>query len=208
MSESVFRQAANLRSSTVNAEAIIRRELSPSEALLWAGRPRLGIVFRAYDFLFIPLSLLWLAFVVFWQISILTENPLPEGVVMGTVFFIIFFLAGLYFAFGRFLVDRWLRSKTVYGVTSERVLIVSEWFDRKVTSLCLDSLADLTLSESANGSGTVTFVTTPFNYWWYSQSGWPGSSWVSIPMFELASDVRQVYETVRDARRAAIKLVN
>jgi hypothetical protein len=208
MSESAFRQEANLRSSTVDAQAVIQRELSPSETLLWAGRPRLGIAFRAYDLLLVPLSLGWLALVAFWLIFILTENPMPEGAMMGIVFLSIFFLAGLYFAFGRFLVDRWLRSKTVYGVTSERVLIVSQWFDRKVTSLCLDSLADLTLTESSKGSGTITFVTTPLTYWWYSQSGWPGAPWFGVPMFELAGSVRQVYETVRDARRAAIKRVN
>jgi hypothetical protein len=207
MSESVFRQAANLRSSTVNAEAIIRRELSPSEALLWAGRPRLGIVFRAYDLLLVPFTLLWLAMVVGGEINVLMESP-PGAAVAGTVFLSVFFLVGLFFGFGRFFVDRWLRERTVYGVSSERVLIVSHWFRRKVKSLCLDTLIDLTLTESANGSGTITFGPLAPMSGWYVRPGWTGWGWAYIPLFELAEGARQVYETVRDARRAAIKRMN
>ncbi len=198
----------------MDAETIIRKELSPSETLLWAGRPRQGIAFRAYDIGLIPFSLLWLAFCVFGFFNVITETPQPGAAVMGAVIMTIMFLVGLFFGFGRFFVDNWLRARTVYGITSERVLIVSHCFRRKVRSLCLDTLHDLTLTEFANGSGTIIFgPVAPKSGWyaqagWYTQPGWSRWGWEFVPLFELAENARQVYETVRDARRAAIKQVN
>jgi hypothetical protein len=187
----------------VNAEAIIQGELSPSETLLWAGRPRLGIVFRGIDGYFIPFSVLILGFSVFWCFGVVAQGD-PIGLVVGVPLV----LLGLYAGFGRFFVDRWLRSRMAYGISSDRVIIVSEWFSRRVRSLCLETLTDLSLTERANGAGRITFGPGLSLYGWHAQSSWLGSGSLSIPMFDLAENARQVYETVRNARRAAIRRVN
>jgi hypothetical protein len=42
-----------------DARQEVLKELGPSERLLWVGRPRQGVAFRATDAFFIPFSMLW-----------------------------------------------------------------------------------------------------------------------------------------------------
>ncbi len=137
-------------------ESKLDGELREREQLLWYGRPKQGIRLRAIDALLIPFSLMWCGFAIFWEVTALT---------MGAPFFfalwgIPFVLVGLYFVFGRFLVEAKGREKTYYGVTDERIIIVSGLFSRKVKSLNLRTLSDVSLTEKADGSGTITFGPT------------------------------------------------
>jgi len=50
-----------------------------------------------------------------------------------------------------------LRSRTYYGLTNERVIIISGLSSRTVKSLQVQTLTDVSLSEDASGTGTVTF---------------------------------------------------
>jgi hypothetical protein len=50
-----------------------------------------------------------------------------------------------------------LRSRTYYGLTNERVIIISGLSSRTVKSLQVQTLTDVSLSEEASGTGTVTF---------------------------------------------------
>jgi len=115
-----------------------------------------------------------------------------------------FVLVGLYMIFGRFWVDARQRARTFYGITSERVVIVFGLFARRVKSLSIDTLTDVSLTERSGGSGTITLclVPPPF-YGWYSGSGWPGFPYQTIPILELPAEAREVYEIIRRAQRAA-----
>src|SRR5262245_52827091 len=112
----------------VDAGLIVQRELGPQERLLWSGRPRVGLVLRASDTFMIPFSLLWGGFAVFWEYSVVTGGAPFFFMLWG----IPFVLVGLYFIFGRFVVDMKQRETTTYGVTDERVLIISGLFARRV----------------------------------------------------------------------------
>ena len=68
-----------------------------------------------------------------------------------------FILIGAHMLVGRFFVDKWQRARTTYGLTSQRVIIVSELFRRSIKSLNLRTLADVSLTERPDGSGTITF---------------------------------------------------
>ena len=68
-----------------------------------------------------------------------------------------FVLVGLYMIVGRFFYEAMLRSRTYYGVTNERVIIISGLSSRTVKSLQVQTLTDVSLSEEASGTGTVTF---------------------------------------------------
>ena len=168
-------------SVSVDAGAIIHRELGMHERMLWAGRPQSGIVLRGADAYLIPFSLLWGGFAFFWEFSVLRS---------GAPFFfrlwgIPFVLMGCYLIFGRFLVDRRQREKTVYGVTNERAIIVSGLFTRTVKSLNLRTLTDVSLEERGNGSGTITFGQANPYAWWLSGAGWwPGMA-AAPPAFVL-----------------------
>src|SRR5262249_50119634 len=96
---------------------------------------------------------MWGGFAIFWELTAIN---------MGAPFFfalwgVPFVLVGLYIMFGRFLLDVRQRAATTYGVTSERVIIISGLFSRAIKSLNVATLTDLSLSERSNGGGTITF---------------------------------------------------
>ncbi|MHC5538623.1 PH domain-containing protein [Singulisphaera rosea] len=179
-------------------EDVIRRELSPSERLLWAGRPPLGLRLRAIDAFLIPFSLLWGGFAIVWEGSVITIGA-PKLMALAGIPFV---LVGLYVIFGRFWVDARQRSATVYGITSERVVIVSGVFSRKIKSLNIETLSDVSLTERTNGSGTITFGPTPPWYMTNFGGGWPSPGQPVVPTLEHFANARDVYEIIRQAQRA------
>ena len=183
----------------IEAGSIVQREIGPQERMLWAGRPRAGLVLRPMDTFLIPFSLLWGGFAFFWEYSVLRE---------GAPFFfrlwgVPFVLMGLYFIFGRFLVDAKQREKTFYGLTNERVITVSGVFTRSVKSLMLRNLTDVSLHERSDGSGTITFGPENPYGWSFSGAGWWPGMPASPPAFTLIPRAKEVYETLRSAQRSA-----
>ena len=92
------------------------------------------------------------------------------------------------------------RAKTFYGVTNERVIIISGLFSKQVKSLNLRTLMDVSLSERSDGSGTISFGPSyPTGRW--VPSGWPGASRYAPPAFEMIDEAKSVYETIRQAQK-------
>ncbi len=102
----------------------------------------------------------------------------------------------------RKLVGVILPIRTFYGVTSERVVIVSGLLASHVKSVNLDLLSELSLSERASGSGTITLGRVPWYWWPRGAAGWPGFGHSLVPTIELENDARKVYEIIRGARRS------
>jgi hypothetical protein len=151
------------------------------------------------DGFLIPFSIMWGAFVIFWEVSVIAGGAPPFFAIWGVPFVLI----GLYLMFGRFWVDARQRAATVYGVTTERVIIVSGVFARRVKSLSIDTLTDVSLTERADAGGAITFGSIPFMHWWYVGAGWPAFGPQTVPTFELAEGAREVYEIIRMAQRAS-----
>ena len=181
-------------------ESEIKRELTAGEQILWTGRPKTGIVFRLSDAFLIPFGLLWGGFAVFCE----------HGVIMSDApfFFALFgiplVLVGVYLIFGRFLVDAKQRGQTFYGVTSQRIVIISGILSRKVNSLNLPALNGVSLSEKRDYTGTITFGTAnPMLLMWPGLL-WPGLSWPGVPQvplaFEMISHAKKVYEIIQEAQ--------
>lgn len=103
-------------------------------------------------------------------------------------FFLMFLGFGCFIAIGRFWFDIKMRAGTFYGVTSERVLIVSGLFDRKVQSLDLASLPELTFTETSNGAGSIEFESIA------SETRAPAR-------FDQIERVREVYNMIGTAQR-------
>jgi hypothetical protein len=182
-------------------EEVIQAELAPGEQLLWTGRPPQGWMLRAVDAFLIPFGLLWSGCVV----AALVQTIANRANWFGALFLVPFILVGLYFIFGRFLVDARDRQRTVYGITSERIIIVSGLRGRRVKSLNLDTLTDITLTES-RGGGVITFGPLVPMWHWYAGSGWPGTGQQSVPRFELPGNAKQVYDVIRTASRKSRQL--
>ena len=177
------------------AEQVIGELLSGDERLLWTGRPKQGVLLRPADALAIPFSLIWSAFIVFWEIGVSKGN----GNLFMQLWGIPFILVGVYMLVGRFVVDTWQRSRTTYGLTSQRAIIVSELLRRSIKSLNLRTLADVSLDERSDGTGTISFGSTA-DRWPYRGLQMPGMSGGLVPTFELIPNARMVFDQIRRAQ--------
>ncbi len=179
------------------AEHLIRRELGPGERLLWSGQPRRGIRLQPADAVFISFTLLWSGFAIVWEYQAI------EG---AGLFFALagvpFILIGVYMIVGRFFADARRRAKTAYALTDQRVLIVSDFFGRRLTSLPLATSIELSVTERADRSGTTTFGRAQPMQSWTASIPWPGTNVYAAPSFEQIEEVRQVYDLVSNAQRA------
>jgi hypothetical protein len=207
---------------TVDASQVIARELEAGESLLWCGQPRKGIVFRSSDVFLIPFSIMWGGFAIFWETTVLSQarksgSTIPLFMVLWGIPFV---LVGLYMIFFRFIVDARRREHTCYGLTDRRAIIVTGLVGgelspslgtltalaaglgrRKVKSLDLRTMTDVSMSERSDGSGTITFgAQNQVSY--LAGSGWPGSrSNAATPSFDLLQNVKSIYELIRGAQR-------
>jgi hypothetical protein len=171
----------------------IRRQLGVGEHVLWHGQPIEGLRLRPRDAFVIPFSLLWCGFVVFWNVTVWSQNS--------SLFFrlwgVPFLLVGAYMVIGRFFVDASMRARTDYAVTNERILIVTHLFSERVTSLFLASLPEMTLQVNASGRGTIQFGIAPPVAVTWNPSGTFDAQQRMVPNFFEIPDARAVADLVR-----------
>lgn len=182
---------------------LIRAELVPGEQLLWAGRPRQGIVIRSGDFMAIPMGCAWCAGVGFAVVFAVREGNWPFA--LGAL---AFGMPGLYLLFGRSWLDAFQRSRTAYAVTDRRLLFVRRLprlvVGSQVRSFNLVSIAAVTLRERWRGTGgTITFGGRTREEAWAAMSGIPGADDYHLPTFELDQGAREVYSLVLAAQQGA-----
>lgn len=143
----------------------------------------------------IPFSLLWGGFALFWETSVFSSGaPL-----LFKLWGIPFVLVGLYMVVGRFFVDAQKRANTIYGITSDRIIIKSGIFNRDIKSLNIRTLSDITLIQKADSSGTITLGPTDLRY-----SMLHGMELRGIrqpPKLEFIMDVKAVYDKIIDLQR-------
>lgn len=156
-------------------------------------------MFRASDVGMIPFSLMWGGFAIFWESTVLSMPKAPAFFVLWGVPFV---AMGLYIMFGRFFADAWIRARTVYAVTDQHVLILSQTFRTSLRSLDLPNLSEINCSDGSNGAGTITFGPTNF---YTAMRGWPGTRRNESPAFEGIPRVRDVLSLIHQAQRDAVK---
>lgn len=177
------------------AQSELQRELLADEKLLWTGRPKKGILFRLSDVFFIPFSILWCGFAIFWETSVLSTNAPFFFKLWG----IPFVCAGLYITVGRFFYDKLNRDKTIYGITNQRVIIKSGVFNTTIESFNIKTLFNLSIDEKTDGSGTIKLDSDQTNPFSFYRGAWPGNK--KAPALELIQNVRTVYNLVLQQQR-------
>src|ERR1041384_2667380 len=123
-----------------DTRSIVQRELAAGESLLWSGRPdpvrSSGAAYGCWIF-----AVPWTAFSVFWMAA-------AWGLIGGrgnpamSLFGLPFLLVGL----GMMMAPRWAYAsakKTVYAVTTRRLIIMNEGRFRKIKSFYADDLGAL-----------------------------------------------------------------
>ena len=174
----------------------LKQHLDINENLIWAGQPKKGIVFRSSDIFLIPFSLLWCGFAIFWLASVVSvEAPL-----IFCLFGIPFVIIGLFFVFGRFIVDSKQRENTVYGLTEDRIIIKSGILNKSVKSLNIRTLSNIEFTEKNDGSGTISIgQKNPFMTWGNGMNWMPGIKY--NPQLDLIPEVRKVYNHIIDLQK-------
>jgi hypothetical protein len=115
----------------------------------------------------------------------------------------VFVVIGLFFVAGRFFADAWLRQRTRYAITDKRILVVRAPPYGKVAAMPLAAAANASLSERADGRGTIRFG-LPMPVW-----GRMGSmtglvpSLDPTPQFLAIDDSRGVFQQVQRAAEAS-----
>jgi hypothetical protein len=167
-------------------ENILSAQLAPGERLIWSGKPGAGIRFTFQDVFLIPFSLIWCGFVCFWETAVVSSHAPLIMKLWG----IPFILLGIHLLIGRFFVDALSRSRTFYGISQDRILIVTNLLFRNVQSVTLRTLNEITLKEGHADSGSI--LLGPVRY---SSSG-PGFARQSPPTLDSIPEVRQVYDLI------------
>lgn len=141
--------------------SVIQHELPQHEVLLWAGKPRQGLVFRHFDRYLIPFSILWFALAVYWEIlafDVVEETASSMAATFYPLSGIPFVLLGLYALIGRFVVDQKRRANTCYGLTDTQAIIISGRLKPQLKQLDLQAHPLISLSEEQDGYGSITFA--------------------------------------------------
>jgi hypothetical protein len=134
----------------------VQSELMPRESIYWAGMPNPGVIFHSDDWSAIPFTLIWTGFFVFWEgnaLGVWGQNARTD--VFMALWGIPFLVVGNYMVWGRFLVDAWLKRRTYYAVTSQRVLVLQEGWRRKTSTTFLEAIP--TIEREGTGTGTLWF---------------------------------------------------
>lgn len=193
-----IRQTAEVVVSAA-AEMEIARYLEPGESLTWNGAPKHGFLLRGSDAFLIPFSIMWGGFAIFWEFSVVAAGASLIFIIWG----IPFVLVGLYITVGRFFVDARMREKTFYGLTDQRIIILSGLFSRTISTLPLRSLSEITLKENPDRSGTVYFGQQHPMANWVGGMHWPGMGQFRSSSFELIQNAKEVHDRVIAAQRSA-----
>jgi len=181
----------------------LQYELVDDEKLIWTGRPGLGMIFRKIDWFLIPFSVIWFGGVLLAMIAMVfstSDNQSPPFPVF--LFFIPFLLIGSFITFGRFLIDKRRRANTIYAITSDRIIIKSGMFSKKVNSFNIKTLSNLSVDEKSDGTGSIAFGQNNFMFGMMSGMMWQGMGTRFVPSFELIEDVRNVYNIILKLQRA------
>jgi hypothetical protein len=172
---------------------LVKPWLLPGERPLWVGRPPRGLALLPGDRFMIPFSLMWSGIAIVWNLMAWAmDTPL-----FFRLFGLPFLLIGFYLLVLRFFVDAWRRGRTVYAVTDRRILFIRTGAGGRVTSLDIDALPGLVLTERRDGRGTIRFEPpAPPEV----VEEWGRRKVVTRlggPSFDEVENVRSVYELVR-----------
>jgi hypothetical protein len=165
---------------------LLLEQLDSGETLLWWDRPPTGFMMRKDDWWIILVGMVWTVSVFYFE-----KQDVSSSIGISFALAVAF---GLYLLVGRFFHDSWLRSRTIYGLTSRRAIILVA---NRMTSLDLADLEEVALRTGKNGVGTLTLGPK------IMAEGSPASDLIGrprTPSFERIADAKRVRSALREAR--------
>jgi hypothetical protein len=136
--------------------------LLPGERVVWSGFPDHRRIFSAHDFFLVPFSLLWGGFAIFWELTAwnlgTSEDP---GTLLFRLWGIPFVVVGMYMIFGRFIVKRFVRRRTIYAVTDQRVIVLRRVAGTRIDTGPIHALPAVSATIKTSGYGSIDFRAVP-----------------------------------------------
>lgn len=178
--------------NTENEYAFARPYLSAGETMLWWGKPGTGHLIAGQDILMIPFSIVWCAFAIFWEASVVSAGaPL-----MFSLFGIPFVCVGLYMVFGRFLWTAWIRKRTYYVITNKKIIRAR---GNRIDMLEGRNMPPVHVTAFRDGSGTIRIGYPHY----VRRNGFHNSAYAAVQPFVLDNvpDVARVQQVIAAMER-------
>lgn len=141
--------------------AKLEMELAPGERLLWTGQPRRGLRLRSRDAFLIPFALVWIGIAGAWEYVSLVNLQKADTAGPLKIIFPLFgaplLLMGFYLLVGRLWMEARKRSRTTYGVTDRRAIVMIDGNPPRVSSCELRSVKEIRLVDGKRGAETLEF---------------------------------------------------
>ena len=176
-------------------ETKLNSELLPGERLLWSGQPRQGAKLRPADFVVVPA--MWLLGALFIYVG---GAAWLSGQQLGQASLVL--LAGALLLCGplvRFGGEAHWRRRIYYGLTDQRVLIISGFGRQQQQARSLAALGQVRVAVEPEGHGTL-FFGEPFNLLGFTPPYLPPASGLGAPAFDDIEQPRAVYEQLHAAQ--------
>jgi hypothetical protein len=190
---------------TMEAPPFLKSSLIGKEELLWLGQPDPAAMFAPYDRVLIPVSIIWTAFAMLWEASILGFFGAERAPLTFSLVGVPVVLIGLYFILGRYLFKAFKKRRTWYAVTSLRVVVLERVFRARVTSGFLKTLPTTTLIPGRGGRASLVFGALHFPGAFMMNSGldlFPRAATGIVSFFDVAGAEAQTVQALVDARRS------
>ena len=132
-----------------------RPYLVSGEHIIWKDKPGKGNLLTSSDAFMIPFSLVWCGFVFFWEYMALSDGaPFSVG-----LFGLPFIFIGLYLVLGSFIHLAYLRKRTLYVITNEKIIRKR---GSKVDMLNIKNMPPAHVKIHKDGYGTISFQENSF----------------------------------------------
>jgi hypothetical protein len=168
--------------------------LHAGEKLVWAGKPKKGILFSSTDIILIPFSMLWGGFAIAMEILVIIAH-----VWIAIILIFPFVVVGLQLMIGRFFFDARKRARTIYGLTRDRLIIKTGEGEQAVKSMPIASMSDMTLDLKKDGTGSIQFGLGEFMSVKMSGSDMAGKQFITS--VDRIYDVRELYDKIIELQR-------
>jgi hypothetical protein len=151
--------------ASMELQQALQGALLPGEHVVWTGHPDHRRIFSAHDFFLVPFSLMWGGFAIFWELTAWNLGGSMAGEDAPTLLFrlwgIPFVIVGLYLIFGRFIVKRIVRRRTIYAVTDQRVIVLRRVAGTRIDTGPIHALPAVSATIKPSGYGSIDFRAVP-----------------------------------------------
>jgi hypothetical protein len=94
------------------------------------------------------------------------------------------------------------RKNTFYGLSHNRIIIKSGVRNIKISSYYLSDLQNLSVTEKADGTGTILLGKDKQGSKMYRGTYWPGSKLMLAPALELIPEAAKVLKVIKALQKA------